>query len=208
MVDDQFFYIKDREPFTEADVAVIQYDALHELAVVDADDSSVSGSADDTEIPSGTLGVRAPLLLDSEKMISTPLIIAGSVFSTTYYQRSAAETLDYLADINSLIENEEDRLCAAIPGAAALYIYEPGNGKVVQADVKLNQSAAGGFTTVLSSLLTAGGDNGGGDQGGQAGSNESDVDAIIGTHSFNDLPPVDFSNIRKTEWLRKKDDDN
>ena len=208
VVDDQFFYIKDREPFTEADVAVIQYNALHELAVVDEDGSTVSGSEDVTEIPSGTLGVRAPLLLDGEKMISTPLIIAGSVFSTTYYQRSAAETLEYLAEINDEIENEDDRLCSAIPGAAALYAYTPGSGGVTQAEVNLNQSAAGGITTVLSSLLTPGDSPGNGDGGDDTDSDKSDVDAIIGTHSFNGLPPVDFSNIRKTEWLRKKDDDN
>lgn len=197
-VEDQAFFIKDTEPFGVT-MSTLDYASLLELPIVDCEDVDVCPEPENAPTPAqvaSAMGLRSALISDSEKVISSPVIFGGSIFLTSYYVRSDAEVKADLTEINKGLA-DDSKICAAIPGAAKLYGYTPGNSSFEVRETGLNQSAAGGLTMVLNpAYVPPQGD------GDDSPTPVPKFPAIGGTHSFSGLPDVDFSNIRKTSWHR------
>lgn len=206
-VNDEFFFIKDKDPFTATDEAVIQHDSLADLAIVDvSEDSARTITAGDglTDAQAQSqVGLRATLdngEKDAEKIISSPLIFNGVVEFTTYYKDPSQ--LNDLPGFSEMTASE--RACLMPPGATAYYRYDVDTGAVSLINDGLSTSvAAGGLTKVIGLPEESNNDLDDGDPPPDDGDNKNEATTFDATGStlYNDS--VDFSNIRKTGWRRE-----
>lgn len=199
-VDERFYFIKDREPFTSAPQGVLTHVStgegstdleLVDLQVVDDDGSALAGSppaASDTQL-NAARGYSAPLLLQAEKSMGSPLIIKGTVVYTTYNREQQS------GGVGDPDSGSSSTQCTGSLGSAALYSFSPEQGFISQDLTRMPQTLAGNIAVLFPT-----------DGSSDSGDDSSDLRDVQGwgggPSGAIDLPDLDLGNIRKTRWVQ------